>query len=48
MILTDLLFLLVTGLASIYPVNWLIRYWDKKKGRNWVVTRNEMSKYNRW
>jgi hypothetical protein len=34
MILTDFLFLLITGLVSIYPVNKLRMYWDRKRRYN--------------
>ena len=30
MILTDFLFLLITGLVSLYPINRLIKYRDRK------------------
>ena len=34
MILTDFLFLLVTGLVSLYPVSRLVKLRDRKKGRD--------------
>ena len=34
MIASDLLILVITGLVSIYPVSRLIKYRDKKKGRD--------------
>jgi hypothetical protein len=32
MMMTDLLFLLITGLVSLYPVTRLVKYRDRKKG----------------
>lgn len=32
--MTDFLFLFITGLVSLYPVNRLVKYRDIKKGRD--------------
>jgi hypothetical protein len=44
MILTDFLFLLITGLVSLYPVSRIVKYRDRKKGRDQLITRKMICK----
>ncbi len=48
-IITDFLLLLITGLVSLYPINKLVKYRDRKKGRDQIreddlLKRNQITK----